>query len=221
MFCKYLETRQLGGKIKRIKFWLNLNHLKLFSATLPSGPEAIRSTSMFKVSFITTRPTQQIPSAPFKELSAREWVWSNSWEERIGSSQPCWYFPNISFSNFEKKHLKFRIPQVGTSELGAQYHSDLLYVGLTWLAPGLRSFLLSLQQMWNLPDTSPRQTFQTQTFKFMFFPQVSTTCTRCRWNIPGVTRGKLKMHFKRTVWLFPRGSDWRRKLGSDSIPHGS
>ena len=28
--------------------------------------------------------------------------------------------------------------QVGTPDLGAQYHSDSLYVGLTWLAPGLR-----------------------------------------------------------------------------------
>jgi len=28
--------------------------------------------------------------------------------------------------------------QVGTPDLGAQYHSDTLYVGLTWLAPGLR-----------------------------------------------------------------------------------
>jgi len=27
---------------------------------------------------------------------------------------------------------------VGTPDLGAQYHSDTLYVGLTWLAPGLR-----------------------------------------------------------------------------------
>ena len=41
----------------------------------------------------------------------------------------------LSFFFFKKYKMRL---QVGTPDLGAQYHSDTLYVGLTWLAPGLR-----------------------------------------------------------------------------------
>ena len=40
------------------------------------------------------------------------------------------------------KKAKITFSQVGTPDLGAQYHSDVLYVGLTWLAPGIRFLLV-------------------------------------------------------------------------------